>query len=157
MFEALALTLAREMPVAVCARILGCSQNSLWRLIDSYTEQVRAQESHVEVRELAVDETACRRGHEYVALVHDLGERKLLIGTRGTSRPSTAWCRNPKSGHGATEPPGTLSPCATLSLASSNICLQTPISLQCSMPVDEYPFHTKRERVKIWLLSNPSD
>ena len=31
MFEALALTQAREMPVAACARILRCAHNALWR------------------------------------------------------------------------------------------------------------------------------
>ena len=33
MFEALALTLAREMPVSACARILRCADNTVWRQI----------------------------------------------------------------------------------------------------------------------------
>jgi transposase len=83
MFEALALTLAREMPVAVCARILGCSQQALWRLIDAHVERARALESHADVRTLGIDETACRRGHHYITLVHDIDQRKLLFATAG--------------------------------------------------------------------------
>lgn len=83
MFEALALTLARQMPAAACANLLGCSQGSLWRLIDFYVERARAQESHAEVRTLAIDETACRRGHHYITLVHDLDKGRLLFATLG--------------------------------------------------------------------------
>lgn len=83
MFEALALTLAREMPVAVCARMLGCSQQSLWRLIDGYVQRARERESHADVRVLGIDETACRRGQNYITLVHDIERRKLLFATPG--------------------------------------------------------------------------
>lgn len=83
MFEALALTLAREMPVAICARMLGCSQQALWRLIDAHVQRARARESHAGVRTLGIDETACRRGHNYVTLVHDIEQRKLLFCTPG--------------------------------------------------------------------------
>jgi len=83
MFEALGLTLAREMPVAACARILGCSQQALWRLIDAHVHQARALEDHSGVRTLGIDETACRRGHDYITLVHDLDQRKLLFATPG--------------------------------------------------------------------------
>ena len=46
MFEALALTLAREMPVAACARILRCADNALWRQIDAHVSLARAKESY---------------------------------------------------------------------------------------------------------------
>ncbi len=83
MFEALALTLAREMPVAACARILGCRQQALWRLVDAYVTMARRLESHEEVRTLGIDETACRRGHNYITLVHDLDRSRLLFATEG--------------------------------------------------------------------------
>lgn len=83
MFEALALTLAREMPVSVCARILRCSDGALWRQIDAHVRAARERESHAQVRVLGVDETACRRGQQYITLVHDLDERRLLFATPG--------------------------------------------------------------------------
>lgn len=83
MFEALALTFAREMPVAACARILRCPEPSLWRLIDAHVERARAMDSHADVRTLGIDETACRRGQHYITLVHDIEQRKLLFATPG--------------------------------------------------------------------------
>ncbi|CAM5780972.1 ISL3 family transposase [Castellaniella caeni] len=100
MFEALALTLAREMPVAVCAKTLGCSQNALWRLIDAHTTRARARESHAGVRELGIDETACRRGHDYVTLVHDLAERRLLFATPGRGAQTLARAASDLRAHG---------------------------------------------------------
>jgi transposase len=43
LFEALALTLAREMPGSACARILHCSDNALWRQIDAHVDLARAK------------------------------------------------------------------------------------------------------------------
>lgn len=83
MFEAFALTLAREMPVAACARILGCAQQPVWRLIDAHVRAARAREDHAAVRTVGIDETACRRGHDYITLVHDLDDPRLLFATPG--------------------------------------------------------------------------
>ena len=50
MFEAFGLTLAREMPVAACARILRCSDNALWRQIDAQIDLARAKQSYTDVK-----------------------------------------------------------------------------------------------------------
>ena len=83
MFEALSLTLAREMPVAACARILRCSGNALWRQIDAHVELARAQESYADVSFIGIDETSCAKGHEYITLVHDLQRSRLIYATPG--------------------------------------------------------------------------
>jgi transposase len=83
MFEALALTLAREMPVSACARILRCSDNALWRQIDAHVCLARAKESYAETKVVGIDETSCAKGHSYITLVHDLPERKLIYATPG--------------------------------------------------------------------------
>jgi len=83
MFEALALTLAREMPVSACARILRCSDNALWRQIDAHVCLARAKESYAQTKVVGIDETSCAKGHSYITLVHDLPERKLIYATPG--------------------------------------------------------------------------
>jgi transposase len=87
LFEALALTLAREMPVAACARILRCSDNALWRQIDAHVNLARARESYADVTAIGIDETSCAKGHSYISLVHDLskgkGKSKLIFATPG--------------------------------------------------------------------------
>lgn len=83
MFEALALTLAREMPVSACARTLRCSDNALWRQIDAHVSLARAKESYVQTRVIGIDETSCAKGHSYITLVHDLTGGKLIYATPG--------------------------------------------------------------------------
>lgn len=83
MFEALALTLAREMPVSACARILRCSDNALWRQIDAHVALARAKESYADVKVIGIDETSCAKGHSYITLVHDLARARLIYATPG--------------------------------------------------------------------------
>ena len=83
MFEALALTLAREMPVNACSRILRCSGNALWRQIDAHLKLARAKESYADVKIIGIDETSCAKGHDYITLVHDLGRSRLIYATPG--------------------------------------------------------------------------
>lgn len=83
MFEALALTLAREMPVSACARILRCSDNALWRQIDAHVTLARTKESYADIKIIGIDETSCAKGHSYITLVHDLAKGKLVYATPG--------------------------------------------------------------------------
>ena len=83
LFEALSLTLAREMPVAACARILRCSDNALWRQIDAHVDLARAKESYADVKVIGIDETSCAKGHSYITLVHDLSKAQLIYATPG--------------------------------------------------------------------------
>lgn len=83
LFEALALTLAREMPVAACARILRCADNALWRQIDAHVTMARTQESYAEVSVIGIDETSCAKGQHYITLVHDLQRARLIYATPG--------------------------------------------------------------------------
>jgi transposase len=83
LFEALGLTLAREMPVAACARILRCADNALWRQIDAHVQRARAQESYARVIVIGIDETSCAKGQHYITLVHDLEQARLIYATPG--------------------------------------------------------------------------
>lgn len=83
MFEALALTLAREMPVAACARILRSTSNALWRQIDAHVSGARAKESYANVKIIGIDETSCAKGHDYITLIHDLEQSRLIYATAG--------------------------------------------------------------------------
>jgi len=83
MFEALALTLAREMPVAACARILRSTSDALWRQIDAHVSGARAKESYANVKIIGIDETSCAKGHDYITLIHDLEQSRLIYATAG--------------------------------------------------------------------------
>jgi transposase len=83
LFEALSLTLAREMPVSACARILRCSDNALWRQIDAHVDLARAKQSYADIKVIGIDETSCAKGHSYITLVHDLSKAQLIYATPG--------------------------------------------------------------------------
>jgi transposase len=82
-FEALALALCRELPVRQAAALLRCRDKQLWRRIEFYVGQARALENFQGVEIVGIDETSLRRGQDYVTVVHDLDEKRLLFATEG--------------------------------------------------------------------------
>jgi len=83
LFEALVMTMARDMPVNVIARLLSVTDTRLWRVINAYVETARANEDFSDVKRIGVDETSVRKGHDYVSFFFDLDKKKLLFGTEG--------------------------------------------------------------------------
>lgn len=83
LFEALIMTMARDMPVNVMARLFSVTDTRLWRVINAYVEMARARENYSDVRRIGIDETSSKKGHNYVTLFFDLDNKKLLFGTEG--------------------------------------------------------------------------
>ncbi len=83
LFEALVMTMARDMPVNVIARLLSVTDTRLWRVINAYVETARAKEDFSDVKRIGVDETSVKKGHDYVSFFFDLDKKKLLFGTEG--------------------------------------------------------------------------
>lgn len=83
LFEAMILTLVKAMPVKTIAAYVGEHDTRLWRIIHHYVEKARKNTDHSKVTKIAVDETASKRGHNYVSLFVDLDERKVLFATEG--------------------------------------------------------------------------
>lgn len=83
LFEALALTLCRDLPVKQAAALLRCEDKQLWRRIAHYVEQARAQDDMSEVDIVGIDETSLHRGQSYITVVHDLQAKRLLFATPG--------------------------------------------------------------------------
>ena len=81
--EAFVIALCQAMPVAHVARLVGVSDDRIWRLLRHHIGQARAQEDHSAVTRVGVDETSSRRGQRYVTLLHDADERRLLFATPG--------------------------------------------------------------------------
>lgn len=83
LFEAMIMTLVREMPVLTVARMVGETDTLLWRVIDHYVPEARAAVDMANVHAVGVDETSSRRGHDYITLFVDLNARRLLFATPG--------------------------------------------------------------------------
>jgi transposase len=80
LFEALVMTMMTSMPVAAVGRLVGEHDTRLWRVLHHYVEEARDRADYADVTRVAFDETAARRGHDYVSLFVDLdGPRVLFV------------------------------------------------------------------------------
>ena len=78
LFEALAMTLMTAMPVAAAARLMGEHDTRLWRILHHWVEKARERADYAQVKRVAIDETAARRGHDYISLFVDIDKRRVL-------------------------------------------------------------------------------
>jgi transposase len=83
LFEALALSLCKELPVAQAAKQLRVQGQRLWRRIGRYVNQARLKDDMSQVRHIGIDETSVKKGHHYITVVHDLQAKRLLFATPG--------------------------------------------------------------------------
>ena len=81
--EAFIIALCEQMPVTAVARLLGVSDDRLWRVLDHYVTRARAQEDYSAVRRISADERSARRGQRYVTMFCDADERRVLFATPG--------------------------------------------------------------------------
>ena len=84
MFEAFAMTLVMHMPVAVAAeRFLKITDQRLWRVVFHYVGAAVARMDLSAVKRVCIDETAAKRGHDYITLVVDIDARRVAFVTEG--------------------------------------------------------------------------
>lgn len=101
LFEALIMAMVQAMPVAVVERMIDEWDTRLWRVIHHYVEQARARADYSGVTSVAFDETASRRGHNYVTLFVDLVRRRVLFTTEGKDAATVAAFAKDLAAHGA--------------------------------------------------------
>jgi transposase len=90
LFEALVMTMARDMPVNVMARLFSVTDTRLWRVINAYVELARAKEDFSDVKRIGIDETSVKKGHDYVSFFFDLDKKQLLFGAEGKDNETVA-------------------------------------------------------------------
>lgn len=104
LFEALALQLVKLLPVHQVANLLGTYDQKLWNIMHVYTDKCRESEDFSEVARVGVDETAARRGHDYVSLFVDLDQKKTIFVTEGKeSETVEAFAKDLKAHNGSPE------------------------------------------------------
>ncbi len=83
LFEALAMTLIMHMTVAAAARILGEHDTKLWRLVHHYVEAAVDEMDLADMHRVCIDETAAKRGHNYITLFADIDARRVVYVAEG--------------------------------------------------------------------------
>jgi len=100
LFEALVMTMVSAMPVAAVARIVGEHDTRLWRVVHHYVDQARARIDTADVTRIAIDETAARRGHDYITLFVDIDQARVLFATEGKDAATVAAFADDLAAHG---------------------------------------------------------
>jgi transposase len=100
LFEAMLMAMVSSMPVKAVARMVGEHDTRLWRVVHHYVEQARARSDASQVTRVAIDETAARRGHDYVTLFVDIDQARVLFATEGRDAASIAGFADDLAAHG---------------------------------------------------------
>jgi transposase len=90
LFEAMVMTMVSAMPVAAVARIVDEHDTRLWRVVHHYVDEGRGRADASEVTRVAIDETAARRGHDYITLFVDIDQARVLFAAEGKDAATVA-------------------------------------------------------------------
>jgi transposase len=100
LFESHVMDLVSAMPVAAAARMVGEHDTRLWRIIHHYVDTARARADHGGISRVAFDETAARRGHDYVSLFVNLDRSQVLFVADGKDAATVSAFADDLTGHG---------------------------------------------------------
>jgi transposase len=85
LFEGFAMALAMHMPIAVAAGFLKITDKRLWRVVFHYVGAAVARMDLSAVKRVCIDETAAKRGQDYITLVVDIDGRRVVFVADGRS------------------------------------------------------------------------
>jgi transposase len=75
--------MAQQMTFAAVAKLVGESWHRVHAICLRYVDLALAEADLSEVAAVAIDETSCRRGHNYLTIAADMDERKVVFVTEG--------------------------------------------------------------------------
>ncbi|MCQ3951219.1 MAG: ISL3 family transposase [Planctomycetes bacterium] len=101
-FEAQVLMLAREMPIAALARFVGETDHRLWRIVEHYVQKALTKLDLSATRAVALDETASKRGQNYVTVFIDMerADKPVIFATEGRGKETLARFAEHLEAHG---------------------------------------------------------
>jgi transposase len=83
LFEALILALCQQMTFAGVAQLVGLSWHRVHAICTHYVDLALAQADLSELKSIAIDETSRHRGQDYITVVADADERKVIFVDEG--------------------------------------------------------------------------
>ena len=90
------------MPVAAAARFMGITDKRLWRILQHYVARAVGELDLGSVRAIGLDETASKRGHNYVTVFIDMdrANKPVIFATPGKGKACVAAFRAFLLSHG---------------------------------------------------------
>lgn len=99
-FDALILTLAKDMPMNAISRWIGEHDTRLWRILHHYVDNAIALQDLSHVTAISTDETSAKRGHDYITIFMDPQERNVIHVTKGKDAATWKSCKDHLEAHG---------------------------------------------------------
>jgi transposase len=100
LFEAWLMLLLKAMPVASVADLVGEHDTRLWRLLHHHVDEGRAGVDMSTVTQIGIDETGAKQGQDFITVVMDMIERKVLFATVGKDHRTLAAFKADLEAHG---------------------------------------------------------
>ena len=116
LFEALIMSMVCALPIKTLAAHIGETDTRIWRIVDHYVDDARGRQSYADVSSFGVDETASKRGHNYVSVFVDMATRRVLFATEGKDAATIERFRADFEAHGG-DPEGVGEVCCDMSKA----------------------------------------
>ena len=102
LFEAYIMLLAPSMPVKRITELVSEHDTRLWRLLQHHVNEARDVADYSDVKQVGVDETSSKRGHNFVTIVVDLEKSKTIFATEGKDSTTIARFKDDLTEHGGT-------------------------------------------------------
>ena len=84
LFEAFAMSLIEnEMPVNKASTIVRVNPNRLWTIFKYWIYRAMQKDCQKNVKQLGIDETSARKGHDYVTLAADIKAKRVIFAAPG--------------------------------------------------------------------------
>lgn len=83
LMESLIMIMALDMPISNIAAMLKEDDGKIWRVVEYYVNEARSRENYSNIKNIGLDETSSRRGHNYITIAVDLDASKVIFATEG--------------------------------------------------------------------------
>lgn len=71
------MLLVKDCPVSTVASHMGCNEKTIVKIMKYWVNKARDNETFEDIRNLAIDETSFRKGHDHVSLIIDADQRSV--------------------------------------------------------------------------------
>jgi len=104
LFEAYIMQLMPHMPAKAIGELVNINDEIIWRMIDHYVDEAYEAVDMATVKNIGIDETSSKRGHNYVTTFVDLETSKVIFATEGKdSKTIETFAKTLKKHNGDTE------------------------------------------------------
>jgi len=101
LMEAFILILVRNgMTPTQAARLIQENDTRIWRLLQHYVDQARAEADFSQVQAVGVDETSRRKGQNYISVFMDMDQTRVLYVAEGREANTVKEFRQDLESHG---------------------------------------------------------